>query len=137
MKKLISILLSVLILTSSVGVSFATHFCRGKVYNRSINFLSDSMPGCGMETDAYGKCLNSETQFEKRCCENEITSYQIEDSYKIPAIDKEITIGLTFIQSYFLYTIFNTEKSVSPVFDSNFSPPLKTDIFVRIQSFLI
>jgi len=118
-------------------MSFSTHVCGGKVFKRSIIFSSDELPGCGMENAGIGTCQNNESSIEKKCCEDKVTLYEVDDTYKVPSTEK--SLNTDFVVAYIL--VFNIFLNTPSVIASNYTlkeaPPLRSDIIVMIQSFLI
>ena len=47
MKRILSILLAILMLTTNMSITFATHYCGGKAVKSSISFGHDEL-SCGM-----------------------------------------------------------------------------------------
>jgi hypothetical protein len=79
MKKGFSIFISLLMLTATLQLSVATHFCEGKKIAVKISF-SGKMASCGM------KCSEMElppagTTFTEHCCDNVIASCGIDNNY--------------------------------------------------------
>lgn len=139
MKRTFSIFLSLLILTTNVGITFAAHYCEGKVVKTSISFWEDSI-NCGM-TDMSQPCENesqSSTVKRKSCCENTFVQLKIEDNYNTPTIAKS-TVDFNFIVAFLTthINLYSCNASTEAEY-LKYSPPLLTlDIPVLIQSFLI
>ncbi len=137
MKKIISLILSILILTSNVGMSFSTHVCGGKVFKRSLIFSSAELPGCGMESGDKSSCPNNTGTFQKKCCEDKVTNYAVDDTYKVPSSEKslnpEFDTAFALVFTNFLFT----HSVTTSYYTLKEAPPLSSDIIVLIQSFLI
>jgi hypothetical protein len=81
MQKFLSILMSLLILTSSMNVSLASHYCGGKLKEVTLIYGSD-FDGCGMEDDADTKACTTDS-IDETCCQNHFQELSIEDDYSI------------------------------------------------------
>jgi hypothetical protein len=81
MQKFISILMSLLILTSSMNVSLASHYCGGKLKEVAFTFGSE-FGGCGMEEDSDTKACDTDS-IDETCCQNHFQELIIEDDYSL------------------------------------------------------
>jgi len=79
MKKGISILFSLLMLTAMLHLSVATHYCHGNIAASKISFTGKHA-SCGMETDKDGSPLTG-TQIESHCCDDVVYTYCINEDY--------------------------------------------------------
>jgi hypothetical protein len=138
-KRILAIFITMLMLTTNVGLTFASHFCGGMVV-KSTFLLGQSAIGCGMsDTDAACEisCESSEIQ-RKNCCENTYKSVTINDDYnritcKNP--DDSFKFIAAFINSYTNLYSLNTLKNAEYFY---YLPPLlKQNFQVINQSFLI
>ncbi len=139
MKKALSIFFALLILTTSVGTTFATHYCGGKAVKSSISFGQDAL-SCGMTNEDLYCENNSQTPTvqSKNCCENHYLQLKVKGDYSTPAIVKshiDFNFVVDFVGTSFNFYSFNTSTELAYL---NYSPPLlNLDIPVLIQSFLI
>jgi hypothetical protein len=78
-KKGISILMVFLVLTSMFHLTIATHYCCGKVIASKIS-VTGKLATCGMEAIEEGN-LETNTLIRKHCCEDVVTSYNIDNNY--------------------------------------------------------
>lgn len=78
MKRVLSILLTGLILLSGMHFSVASHICGGKVTEIKVSF-SKKEGSCGMENNSRD-CSNG-TGVSSNCCKNEIDTYVVDSSY--------------------------------------------------------
>lgn len=79
MKKGVSIVLALFMLTAMFHITVATHFCGGEVAASKIS-LSGKLASCGME--APGKELPlSGTYFTRHCCDDVVTICGIDNNY--------------------------------------------------------
>lgn len=137
MKRAFSLFLVILLLTTQVGVSFATHYCGGKVFKNKISLLGDKLPSCGMKGLEEEDC-NSQSHFKsKSCCENHAVNFQVKDKYNTSSLALENNfLFLARFTTYYIYFI-QLEDSYS-VSIAHYDPPVfEHDIPVLIQSFLI
>lgn len=139
MKQVFAIFLALLMLTTNVGITFATHYCGGKAVKTSISLGHDNLD-CGM-ADMDTPCEESPDSpvvKNKNCCENQYTQISIEDDYNNPAVVKtavDFQFLAVFVVTYLNLYSFNASTEAEY---SNYSPPLlDLDIPVLIQSFLI
>ena len=139
MKQVFAIFLSLLMLTTNVGITFATHYCGGKAVKTSISLGQDDLD-CGM-ANMDTPCKDqpkSPTIKRKNCCENQYTQISIEDDYNNPAVVKapvDFQFVAVFVVTYFNLYSFNASTEAEY---TGYSPPLlDLDIPVLIQSFLI
>lgn len=79
MKKGVSIFLSVLMLGAILPLSVATHYCGGKETGSKVS-LSAKLADCGME-DSEKKLPRPGTNFTKHCCDDVVTSCEIDSNY--------------------------------------------------------
>jgi len=126
-------------LTTNVGITFATHYCGGKAVKTSISLGHDDLD-CGM-ADMDTPCEDppdSPVVKNKNCCENQYTQISIEDDYNNPAVVKtaaDFQFVAAFVISYI--NLYSFDASTEAEYQ-NYSPPLlDLDIPVLIQSFLI
>ena len=140
MKKFFAIFLALLMLTTNVGITFATHYCGGKAVKTSISLGHDDLD-CGMADMDASPCKDqsdSPAVKRKSCCENQYTQLSIEDDYNNPAVVKtavDFQFVAVFVVTYLNLYSFNASTEAEY---SNYSPPLlDLDIPVLIQSFLI
>ena len=139
MKKVLAIFLSILMLTSNVGITFATHYCGGKAVKTSIMLGQEDL-SCGM-TEMELSCEKhpeSPTVTSKSCCENQYVQFEIEDDYNSSTIVEtpvQIDFVAAFIISYINLYSFDASAEAEYL---NYAPPLlDLDIPVLIQSFLL
>ena len=138
MKSTFSIFFALLLLTTQVGVSLATHFCGGEVFKSSISIIGDESPTCDMQDAGEMDCTNQSGMHNKSCCEDQAVNVQIEDQYDTSS-STALNNSLVFLASFsisYIYAISPTDANV--VKADYYDPPvLELDIPVLIQSFLI
>lgn len=137
MKKILSIIIAAVFLVSSVGVSIGTHYCGGKVHERSLLLAYNDM-SCGMEnTDQDSPCENTGATFSKNCCENDSQSIKIEDEYQGSSF--KIKLDHNFTAAFLLacINVISTDTAVNASYRYYKPPKLKKNLFVLVQSFLL
>lgn len=107
---------------SSVGVVISAHYCQGKLDSISIFKQSKAC------------CTNS------NCCHDEILSFQFDEDYVVQDLQslKKVSMAqalVSFIDFHSQYLWNN--KSLIAFININKSPPLVSDIPIRIQCLLI
>ena len=139
MKKVLAIFLSMLMLTSNVGITFATHYCGGKAVKTSIMLGQEDL-SCGM-AEMESSCKNhsqTPTIQSKGCCENQYVQFEIEDDYNSQAT-VEIPVDYNFVAAFVIsyINLYSFDASAEAEY-LNYAPPLlDLDIPVLIQSFLL
>lgn len=99
MKRICSILLIFVTLTSTFHFAVATHYCGGKMADVGFGFGLASA-SCGME-DGRTPCAEEET-FGKNCCHNKVQSFGGTDYFLLSPVKSVYSQN---IHSYFLATI--------------------------------
>ncbi len=122
-KKALHIILSLVLLVSTTGVTFSMHYCGGQYVSTSLFVEADSC--CG---DACG------------CCENKNVHYEVDDDYTSPVVSViDPSIELDLLIELFYFEIDAIELSTQPVkktFEDT-SPPLPiAERLSLLQSFL-
>ncbi|HNX85134.1 MAG TPA: hypothetical protein PKK03_11855 [Bacteroidales bacterium] len=81
MKKLLSILTVLLVVTAMLHFSVARHYCHGEMVASKVS-LSGALATCGME-DNEGDCRHghNEDLFDSHCCDDVVTSYFLDNTY--------------------------------------------------------
>ena len=139
MKKIISILLSILMLASSSGIAYAQHFCGGMEMMAEVT-LGETHLSCGMEEEAPtavcdGENVASETH---GCCKNHITKIQTDDNFAKASFDLKLnkTFVATFVSVFVVKEVEIT--SAKKIFFADYSPPpLEQDLNILYETFLI
>jgi hypothetical protein len=78
-KKGVSIVLVLIMLTAMIHITVAAHYCEGEVAALKIS-LSGKLASCGME-DPGKKLPLSGTYFTNHCCEDVVTSCRTDSNY--------------------------------------------------------
>ena len=134
MKKIFSVILSLVILVTSMGFTVSSHICGGKEvkteYAMTITDVS-----CGMEQEE-NNCASG-MQLKSNCCQDQFRLIQMDEDYtqELTPIDFSIDFSIIIITTL-LDLVPST--SLQTTFYKDYSPPpLIRDIPVMVQSFLI
>lgn len=140
MRKLLSIFLTLIFLTSNLGFALAKHHCGGLLVESKI-ILGYEKLDCGMpnmdEEHSLAPFPNQEIQFKKgKCCENEYQYLDTDDNFNQTFVEYQINFLLTEIHSIrWKSAPWNLLKIINPA-DS--SPPLVlSDILILHRVFRI
>jgi len=129
-------LLSLLILASSMGISFSTHYCMGRAVDSELMIGMHEL-SCGM-MDMDAVCETAGTNImAPGCCDNEFISIEIKDDYQIFQSELEIKAVFLFAFTYTFY--FNSPENAKPLvaYMDRHPPPLEQDYQSLYQSFLL
>lgn len=121
LKKSLHILISILLLITTTGISISAHYCGDNL--RSVSFMSIPASCCD----------------DTSCCHNETHFYQIDDDYTI------LGTGIKFLTEYQIINtpqftesiLVEADNNVLPVYrDIPFHPQIRSYLTL-IQSFLL
>lgn len=134
MKQTVSIFLSLLLLLSSTGISYAEHYC-GSFKMMSEITLGHEHLSCGMKMEAHPCGDEKEDHF---CCNNEYTDVDTDDSYAKATFDIQFEQNflIAFVSVFVLNTLDNYESNTH-FFRDYSPPPLGEDLQVLYETFLI
>ncbi len=134
MNKLLSVILSFVILITSMGFTVSLHICGGKKV-KTILSVGAADVSCGMEKNA-NNCATKK-QMKPNCCQDEIQLIQNDEDYtqQITDFDFSTDFLLAFVTSY--VELFESETNEIDFFADHSPPPLIKDIPVLLQTFLI
>jgi len=120
MQKAISIVLTILMLASSTGVTYAKHFC-GDYEVISTITLGEKNLTCGMSMEA-DHCDDRKIK-SYQCCKNKYENVDTDDNYSLSSFDLQINIP--FIASFVSVFVLQqkNDTSQSPHFYANYDPP--------------
>jgi hypothetical protein len=135
MRKVISIIMSVLLLTSSSGIAYAQHFC-GDFEMLSEITLGEKHLSCGMAMEAPG-CEDSGTK-DHKCCDNKYTKVNTDDSFAKASfsIDFPVTFVAVFVSVFVIQQIDDYPSHIN-FYAEYHPPPLEHDFQVLYETFLI
>ena len=129
MRKAINIVVSILLLVATMGVTVSKHYCMGRLKaqwighnHREVCEGMESMPGM------------------EGCCSNESKTYVLDQDFS--AVNFDFNVNPEFV---FLYTTYENDLALTftdPVKNvitpQNTGPPfVEPDIFIQVQSFLL
>lgn len=135
MSKLISILLSVLLLLSSTGITYAQHYC-GEFEMLSKVTLGEEHLSCGMVM-AVPACEENDSE-DHHCCDNQYTSVITDDNFA--KANFNIDFHQSFIIPFVSVFVFQQHVEYRTSRDNYalyYPPPLYKNIPVLYQTFLI
>ncbi len=123
-RKLINILLTLLILIATIGVSVSKHYCAGDLVEVAINSHTNGCSDSGMPMD---------------CCTDDTQLYAIDDDYQLNL--QTFHFQAPTVVLHRISEVINTDLIAFELQneDNTAPPPLEQDqdIFIRIQSFLL
>ncbi len=134
MKKVFSVILSLVILVTSMGFTVSSHICGGKRVKTEFGLTTIDV-SCGMEKKV-SSCA-SEEQMKPNCCKDEFQLIQIEEDYtqQLTKINFSLDFFIAFATSYI--ELLHNETTEIDFFTDHSPPPLIRNIPVLVQSFLI
>ena len=134
MKKIFSIILSLVILVTSMGFTVSSHICGGKRVKTEIGLIESDV-SCGMER-AENNCAEGE-QMKSNCCQDDILMVQMDEDYSQKVTNANFSSDFVFVFVAVLCDVLPS-TTVQKIFYNDYSPPpLIKDIPVLVQSFLI
>lgn len=136
MKQIISILLTLLLLISNTGITYAQHFCGGHQMMAKVTIGQERL-SCGM-APVKDLCDESGLSDTHSCCDNRYTQVAFDDTVEQPVVEFQLTpvfdvdnnaiissvSEILTLQEEVVYTIYNP-------------PPLIKDFPVLFDTFLI
>ena len=136
MKQLTSILLTLLLLTSNTGITYAQHFCGGHQMIAKVTIGQERL-SCGMAA-VKDLCDESHKSDTHSCCNNQYTQVEFDDTVEQPLIEFQIIPLLDVINKAFIPDGFEIRKLQKQVVYTVYRPPpLVKDIPVFLETFLI
>tara|TARA_B110000459_G_scaffold58512_1_gene65749 strand:+ start:76 stop:486 length:411 start_codon:yes stop_codon:yes gene_type:complete len=135
-KQIISILLTLLLLISNTGITYAQHFCGGHQMMAKVTIGQERL-SCGM-APVKDLCDESHQSDTHSCCDNRYTQVAFDDTVEQPVVEFQLTpvfdvdnnaiissvSEILTLQKEVVYTIYNP-------------PPLIKDFPVLFDTFLI
>lgn len=136
MKQFTSILLTLLLLISNSGITYAQHFCGGHQMIAKVTIGQERL-SCGMAA-VKDLCDESHKSDTHSCCNNQFTQVEFDDTVEQPLIEFQIIPLLKVINKAFIPDGFEIRKLQKQVVYSVYRPPpLVKDIPVFLETFLI
>ena len=123
-RQLAHILLAILLLIATTGVAISKYYCMNRLLSMSIG---ENEKSCCNMVEAMG------------CCHNETEQLQVEDDFSLTDL-----MNLPEIESPLIYTIDTFDIFIESIEDSQTCfyidtspPPIESDIYLKVQSFLL
>ena len=136
MKQFTSILLTLLLLISNSGITYAQHFCGGHQMIAKVTIGQERL-SCGMAA-VKDLCDESHKSDTHSCCNNQYTQVEFDDTVEQPLIEFQIIPLLKVINKAFIPDGFEIRKLQKQVVYTVYRPPpLVKDIPVFLETFLI
>jgi len=127
MKKVVNILLALVLVVGSTGISVSKHYCMGLLRDVAVN--------------QHAKGCDSESSMPIDCCEDETERFGVEDELQLTlnSINTEASLFLLRIIDYSDVIAGLNQINSGAIGNSDVDPPLLpgVHIFVRVQSFLL
>ena len=136
MKQITSILLTLLLLISNTGITYAQHFCGGHQMMAKVTIGQERL-SCGM-APVKDLCDDSHQSDTHSCCNNLYTQVAFDDTVEQPTVEFQLTPPLkanTTTFSASVYEIITLQKEV--VYSIYNPPPLIKNFPVLFDTFLI
>lgn len=136
MKQITSILLTLLLLISNTGITYAQHFCGGHQMMAKVTIGQERL-SCGM-APVKDLCDESHQSDTHSCCNNLYTQVAFDDTVEQPTVEFQLTPPLkanTTTFSASVYEILTLQKEV--VYTIYNPPPLIKNFSVLFDTFLI
>ncbi len=136
MKQITSILLTLLLLISNTGITYAQHFCGGHQMMAKVTIGQERL-SCGM-APVKDLCDDSHQSDTHSCCNNLYTQVAFDDTVEQPIVEFQLTPPLkanTTTFSASVYEILTLQKEV--VYSIYNPPPLIKNFPVLFDTFLI
>lgn len=135
MQKTISIFLTILILASSSGVTYAKHFCGDFEVISTLTMGKKSL-SCRMAMEADDCDKNEEDPID--CCKNTYKNIDTDDNFVNSSYDLQISNNFIagFISSFVLQYVSFSDKEIH-LFNGYDPPPIYEDIQVLHEVFII
>ena len=136
MKKIVSVILSILILVASSGFTISSHICDGKLDEVALSLANKDID-CGMQVKNHSHAAKS-NDVNKACCENTFQPVQLDEKYISPKISLNSSLVNYAILKYtILKELFPVSTETAILFTNYSPPPLIRDIPILVESFLI
>ena len=136
MKQIISILLTLLLLISNTGITYAQHFCGGHQMMAKVTIGQERL-SCGMAL-VKDLCDESHQSDTHSCCNNLYTQVAFDDTVEQPIVEFQLTPPFKANTTTFSASackVLTPKKEV--VYTIYNPPPLIKDFPVLFDTFLI
>lgn len=130
MIKVLTIVLTFIMLLHNIGLSLAIHYCGGKVANINVGIVVKKGT-CGMENNEK-PCNHSNPQFKKYCCCDKLYQCKLKDNFRKPYLADFKIVKVTILAVInIIYQVFNS-YSIASLILHNHSPPVLSPNFILI-----
>ena len=120
-KKISHIILALLVLATTAGMTISEHYCGDTL--REVSFMVEADPCCDIPDG---------------CCHNESNTYVIDDSFSVSNFNIEFTsLVVTVPVSFELFNLSIPEQYTSLAWIDTPPPPDISTFLARVQSFLL
>ncbi|MDA9307686.1 hypothetical protein N9Q24_00345 [Flavobacteriaceae bacterium] len=136
MKQITSILLTLLLLISNTGITYAQHFCGGHQMMAKVTIGQERL-SCGM-APVKDLCDDSHQSDTHSCCNNLYTQVAFDDTVEQPIVEFQLTPVFDVDNNAIIssvYEILTLQKEV--VYTIYNPPPLIKNFSVLFDTFLI
>jgi hypothetical protein len=134
-KQIISIILSIFLLVSSTGITYAQHYCGELIMMEKLTF-NEAQLSCGMAMvdDACG----DENEEDHECCADQYTTISTDDNFAHATYDFVLndTFAAAFISVFVLEQTLSNKQELFQYSEYN-PPPILKNIPVLYETFLI
>ncbi len=136
MRKVISIVLSLFLLLSSSGLTYAQHFC-GEYEMMAKVTLGHEALSCGMAVMDDPGC-EDESAKDHGCCDNKYTHVDTDDNFADVSFDVKLdpVFAASFVSVFLLHETVDFDTN-NDYFKDYSPPPLEEDLCVLYETFLI
>lgn len=135
MHKIFSFIVSLLLLLSSTGLTYAQHYCGDFKMMEKITFGEEQLScGMAMVDDACG----DEKEAEHECCDNQYTNISTDDNFAQTTYDMVINDAFvaSFISVFMLEQVVISNEEL-PEYSEYNPPPILKNIPILYETFLI
>lgn len=137
MKNIYAIMLLVIFLMGSTGITISKHYCGDKLCSKSWSLLSTDPTSCNMDMPTQSCDKNQKNdQSKKDCCKNIIDNLKIKDSYAGSFFNWTPQLFSLPIINFIISPVNIYSLLTSGFFYNTFPPPADKGITVLVQSFL-
>ena len=136
MKQIISILLTLLLLISNTGITYAQHFCGGHQMMAKVTIGQERL-SCGM-APVKDLCDESHQSDTHSCCDNRYTQVAFDDTVEQPVVEFQLTPVFDVDNNAIISSVSEILKLQKQVVYTIYNPPpLIKNIPVFLETFLI
>ena len=136
MKQIISILLTLLLLISNTGITYAQHFCGGHQMMAKVTIGQERL-SCGM-APVKDLCDESHQSDTHSCCNNRYTQVAFDDTVEQPVVEFQLTPVFDVDNNAIISSVSEILKLQKQVVYTIYNPPpLIKNIPVFLETFLI